>query len=131
MGWTVRSVPGTHGYDLLVNDETRVTLRVAFPSMRKHRVTAGGRTYLYRYRTWHFNFHQHGKLSSQYTDCFVCIAVNPRDPSSEDVFVIPWDEVSGKTFSLHCGRTAYSGHYAPFRSAWDLIGSRRALRRVA
>ena len=119
------------GYDLLVNGETRVTLRVAFPSMRRHRVTAGGRTYQYRYRTWHFNFHQHGKLSTQYTDYFVCIAVNPRDPSVEEVFVIPWDEVSGKTFSLHGGRGAYSGRYAAFRNRWDLIGSRRSMRRVA
>jgi len=131
MGLAVRSVPSTVGYDLLVNGDTRVTLRVAFPSMRRHRVTAGGRTYQYRYRTWHFNFHQHGKLSEQYTDYFVCIAVNPNRPSLDDVFVIPWDEVSGKTFSLHGGRGAYGGRYAAFRNRWELIGSRRTMRRVA
>ena len=131
MGLTVRSVPTAQGYDLLVNGDTRVTLRVAFPSMRRHRVTAGGRTYQYRYRTWHFNFHQHGKLSAKYTDFFVCIPVNPRDRSLEDVFIIPWDEVSGKTFSLHSGRGEYGGRYASFRNRWEPIGNRRTMRRVA
>ena len=135
MGLAVQVVPSTLGYDLLVNDEVRVTLRVAFPSLRRHRVTVSGRTYQYRYRTWHFNFHHHGKLHSRYTDVFVCIAVNPRQPAREDTFVIPWEQVTGKTFSLHGGRGRYAGRYAPFRNHWEVIANagRRAgtLRRVA
>ena len=129
-GLIVRSVPSTYGYDLLINEHTRVTLRVAFPSSRKHRVTVAGRTYHYRYRTWHFNFHHHGQLDERYTDYFVCIAVNPRQPSREETFVIPWEHVTGKTFSLHGGRGRYAGQYAAFRDRWNLInqGSRRTRR---
>lgn len=135
MGLTVRSAPTVSGYDLLVNDQVRVTLRVAFPSLRRHRVTVAGRTYHYRYRTWHFNFHHHGKMGPRYTDFFICLAVSPRRPSQEETFVIPWEQVTGKTFSLHGGRGRYSGRYAPFRDNWRLIASagKRAagLRRVA
>lgn len=135
MGLAVRSAPAGIGYDLLVNDELRVTLRVAFPSMRRHRVTVGGRNYQYRYRTWHFNFHQHGRLSQQYTDFFVCVAVDSRKAERPELFVIPWEKVTGKTFSLHGGRTEYSGRYAPHRDDWGKIATaaRRTtpLRRVA
>ena len=134
LGLNVQTVSSALGYDLLVNDEIRVTLRVAFPSMRRHRVTVSGKSYQYRYRTWHFNFHQHGRLGTRYTDFFVCIAVNPRQ-SGEDVFVIPWEQVTGKTFSLHGGRGPYSGRYAPRRHDWNAIASAakrtRVLRHVA
>jgi hypothetical protein len=135
MGLNVGTVSSALGYDLLVNEEVRVTLRVAFPSMRRHRVTVAGKSYQYRYRTWHFNFHQHGKLNERYTDFFVCIAVKPRQGGSEDVFVIPWDRVTGKTFSLHGGRGPYGGRYAPTRQGWDAIAAAarrtRPLRHVA
>src|SRR4051794_26629001 len=52
MGLNVRTMPSTSGYDLLLNDDVRVTLRVAFPGLRRHRVTVAGRSYQYRYRTW-------------------------------------------------------------------------------
>ena len=65
----------------------------------------------------------------------LCIAVNPRQPAREDTFVIPWEQVTGKTFSLHGGRGRYAGRYAPFRNHWEVIANagRRAgtLRRVA
>ena len=135
LGLNVQTASSSLGYDLLVNEEVRVTLRVAFPSMRRHRVTVAGKSYQYRYRTWHFNFHQHGKLDARYTDFFVCIAVNPRQPSTDDVFVIPWEQVTGKTFSLHGGRGPYGGRYATTRQAWDAIASAarrtRVLRHVA
>jgi hypothetical protein len=135
MGLAVRSVPSAAGYDLLVNDEVRVTLRVAFPSLRRHRVKVGGRMYQYRYRTWHFNFHHHGRLDERYTDFFVCMGLNPRQPSHQDVFVIPWEKVTGKTFSLHGGRERYAGRYASYRDNWQQLATAarrtRALARVA
>jgi len=133
LGATVRAASAAHSYDLVINGETRVTLRVAYPGLRRHRVTVGGRSYRYRYRTWHFNFHHHGRFSERYTDFFVCIAVNPK--GRDQVFVIPWEEVTGKTFSLHGGRGAYNGRYARFRDGWEQVleaaKRTRSLRRVA
>lgn len=135
MGLAVRNVTNTAGYDLLVNGEQRVTLRVAFPGLRRHRVTVGGRMYQYRYRTWHFNFHHHGKLGERYTDFFICLAVTPGQRGKADTFIIPWDKVSGKTFSLHGGRGLYGGRYAAYRDAWRLLSASAqragALRHVA
>lgn len=135
MGLAVRTVPSSTGYDLLLNDGQRVTLRVAFPGLRRHRVTVAGRTYQYRYRTWHFNFHHHGKLKERYTDFFICLGITPGQREKVDTFVIPWDKVTGKTFSLHGGRGAYGGRYASCRDAWHLLAvpSHRSghLRRVA
>jgi hypothetical protein len=132
MGLAVGSVSGAQGHDLVVNGQKRVTLRVAFPSMRRHRVAVAGRTYEYRYRTWHFNFHHHGRLKERYTDVFICVAVNPEQPARDEIFVIPWEAVTGKTFSLHGGRSRYAGRYAAFRNRWRLIGSAgRRLRNVA
>jgi len=121
MGLTVRTVPSTAPYDLLVNGEMRITLRVAFPGLRRHRVTVAGRTYQYRYRTWHFNFHHHGKLKERYTDFFICLGIRPGQRNKVDVFVIPFEKVTGKTFSLHGGRGPYDGRYAPYRDAWHLL----------
>ncbi|MGD9724758.1 MAG: hypothetical protein AB7U76_26275 [Pirellulales bacterium] len=134
MGLSVHPQPSASGYDMLVNGDTRVTLRVAFPGLRRHRVTVAGRRYQYRYRTWHFNFHHHGKLEERYTDFFVCLGVAPGTRGKPQTFIIPWEKVSGKTFSLHGGRGTYGGRYAPYREAWQLIADhaqKHSLRRVA
>lgn len=121
MGMSVRSVPISAGYDLLVNDSVRVALRVAFPRLRRHHVTVRQRRYTYRYRAWHFNFHHHGRFGRQYADVFVCLALEPRRPSREEVFVIPWKSLTGKTFSLHASRKRYAGRYAKFANRWSVI----------
>ena len=134
MGLTVRSVSTATPYDLVVNGDQRITLRVAFPGLRRHRVTVAGRTYQYRYRTWHFNFHHHGKLKERYTDFFICLGINPGQRGKVDTFVIPWEKVTGKTFSLHGGRGPYGGRYAAYRDAWHLLSAHpksSSLRRVA
>ena len=135
LGLSVQPVSPASGYDLLINGETRVTLRVAFPGLRRHRVTVGGRRYQYRYRTWHFNFHHHGRLKERYTDFFICLGVSPGERGKQELFVIPWESVTGKTFSLHGGKTPYKGRYAGCRDAWDQIVSaatgHHALRSVA
>ena len=134
MGLDVLEETGAGSFDLLVNNRTRVTLRVAYPGLRRHRVTVGGRSYRYRYETWHFNFHHHGRLDERYTDFFVCIAIDPKNAAKKQVFVIPWESVTGKTFSLHSGRGVYRGRYAPFLDAWEGIASEArasAMRRVA
>jgi hypothetical protein len=135
MGLKVSEPAGATSFDLLVNDHVRVTLRVAYPGLRRHRVTVGGRSYRYRYETWHFNFHHHGRLDERYTDFFVCIAKDDKKDGGDRVYVIPWSSVSGKTFSLHSGRSKYRGRYAPFRDAWDGIADAAnrcdGMRRVA
>ena len=120
-GFRVGLMPATDSYDLLVNDGVRVALRVAFPRSRNHHVTVRDRQYTYRYRSWHFNFHHHGKLGKRYADVVVCCAMEPRHASGEEVFVIPWEAVSGKTFSLHAGRRRYAGQYAPYMNRWQVI----------
>lgn len=123
LGLTVKPTSSASGYDLLINGTTRVTLRVAFPGMRRHRVTVAGRRYQYRYRTWHFNFHHHGRFDEQYTDFFVCFGEPAEGDKRPEIFVIPWEAVTGKTFSLHGGRRRYKGRYAPYRDAWPAIAS--------
>ena len=121
MGFRVRSESPAGGYDLLVNERLRVALRVAFPRMRRHHVTVRDRRYTYRYRSWHFNFHHHGKFGKRYADVFICLAMEPRHPSREEVFIIPRDAISGKTFSLHASRRHYAGQYAQYLNRWRLI----------
>jgi hypothetical protein len=135
-GFSVRSVPPANGYDLLVNERVRVALRVAFPRLRRHHVTVRDRRYTYRYRSWHFNFHHHGKFGKRYTDIFICLALEPKHPSREEVFIIPWEAVSGKTFSLHAARRRYAGQYAQYVNRWREVDSAVAdqhgkLRKVA
>lgn len=122
-GYSVATVSPTQGYDLLVNDRVRVALRVAFPRPRKHHVTVRGRHYTYRYRSWHFNFHHHGKFGKRYTDMFICLAMEPRNPSREEIFIIPWDAISGKTFSLHAAKKRYGGQYAQHLNRWSAIAT--------
>ncbi len=135
MGLAVQSTPSTTGYDLLVDGSTRVTLRVAFQGLRRHCVTTAGRRYEYQYPTWHFNFHHHGRMQERYTDYFICLGICPDGRGDPEVFVIPWEHLTGKTFSLHGGRTKYHGRYARFRDAWQQIRDNgrgdRPLRRVA
>jgi hypothetical protein len=119
LGLAVRSVNSSLGHDLLVDDHLRVSLRVAFPSIRHHRVRVGGREYRYRYPSWHFNFHHHGEMKDRYADFFVCVAVPPASASrAAEIFVIPWEGLRGKTFSLHAGRRRYAGQYARYRDGW-------------
>jgi hypothetical protein len=47
--------------------------------------------------------------------------MEPRHPSREEVFVIPWEAVSGKTFSLHASRRRYAGQYARYVNRWSVI----------
>ena len=82
MGFRVGVASPVTGYDLLVNGRARVALRVAFPRVRRHHVTVRNRRYTYRYRSWHFNFHHHGKLGKRYADAFICLAMEPRHPSA-------------------------------------------------
>ena len=134
-GFKVELMRATDSYDLLVNERVRVALRVAFPRIRNHHVTVRDRRYTYRYRSWHFNFHHHGKLEERYADVVVCLAMEPRQSSGEEVFVIPWEAVSGKTFSLHAGRRRYAGQYAKYVNGWQAItqasAETPALREVA
>jgi hypothetical protein len=132
MGLTVRTVNPNLGYDLLVEDHLRVSLRVAFPSKRRHCVTAAGRVYQYRYDSWHFNFHHHGEMRKRHTDFFLCIVVAAGRVARFEVYVIPWDGIRGKTFSLHAGRRAYAGQYARYREMWQPVcdAARRELPRL-
>jgi hypothetical protein len=120
MGLTVREVPRSDGYDLLVNGQTRVALRVAFPGRYAHAVTVSGKRYAYDYRSWSFNFHRHGRWDRKYCDVFVCIAKRRR--GADEIFVIPANAVSGPTFSLHgAGTKPYRGRYAPYRNRWAVF----------
>jgi hypothetical protein len=120
LGLTVREVPRSDGYDLLVNGQTRVALRVAFPGRYAHAVTVSGKRYAYDYRSWSFNFHRHGRWDRKYCDVFVCIAKRRR--GADEIFVIPASAVSGPTFSLHgAGTKPYRGRYAPYRNRWTVF----------
>jgi hypothetical protein len=120
MGLAVEDVPRTKGYDILVNGEIRVALRVAFPGRYAHTVTVGGKRYAYNYRSWSFNFHRHGHWDRKYCDVFICIA--KRRGGRDEVFVIPAAAVSGPTFSLHgAGTRPYRGRYAKYRDRWSVF----------
>ena len=120
MGFVVESMPRAEGYDLLVNGEFRVALRVAFPGRYAHTVTVGGKRYSYNYRSWSFNFHRHGRWDRAYCDVFVCIA--KRRGGADEIFVIPAGAVSGPTFSLHgAGIKPYRGRYACYRDRWSVL----------
>jgi len=117
---TVQDVPRTTGYDLLVNGEIRVALRVAFPGRYAHTVTVAGKRYAYNYRSWSFNFHRHGHWDRKYCDVFICIA--KRRSGGDEIFVIPASAVTGPTFSLHgAGNRPYRGRYAAYRNRWSIF----------
>lgn len=120
IGCHVQEVPRAKGYDFLVNGETRVALRVAFPGRYAHTVTVAGKRYAYDYRNWSFNFHRHGCWDRSYCDVFVCVA--KRRNHADETFVIPAHAISGPTFSLHgAGARPYRGRYAPYRDSWMLL----------
>lgn len=135
----VKAQPPGSGFDFLLNGNMRVALKVALPHRTTHRVVSRGRRYTYRYRTWHFNFHRHGRMDRRYADFILCVAHNSRRNKADDVFVIPWEAISGKTFALHDSRTKeYVGRYSCYRNTWSLIGESAnratapaALRKVA
>ena len=124
MGFFVEEAPRNGKFDLLINGELRVALRVAFPGRYAHTVTVNGRRYAYDYRSWNFNFHRHGRWEQKYCDIFVCIAKHRR--VADEVFVIPATAVSGPTFSLHGAGKAYRGRYAAYRNRWTMFSDLHA-----
>jgi hypothetical protein len=120
LGLSVQDVARGKGYDLLVNGDTRVALRVAYPGRYAHTVTVAGKRYVYNYRSWSFNFHRHGHWDRKYCDVFICIA--RRRGGIDETFVIPASAVTGPTFSLHgTGTRPYRGRYARYRDAWNVF----------
>lgn len=109
-------------FDLLVEGQIRLALRVAYPSASKRRVHVGGRHYSYVYLAWNFNFHHRGKVGDRYADFFACVPLNTEhDLDLSRVFIIPWAAISGKTFYLPDSRRPYAGKFAAFRNAWPLL----------
>lgn len=133
LGFEVEEVPRNGKFDLLVDGQLRVALRVAFPGRYAHTVTVNGRRYAYDYKSWNFNFHRHGRWERSYCDVFVCIAKQRR--AADEVFIIPASAVSGPTFSLHGAGKPYRGRYAAYRNRWSvfsaLIRARRGVPEVA
>lgn len=121
MGIEVHESPQAAPYDLLVNRETRVALRVAYPGRYVHRVKVAGKRYIYDYLSWNFNFHRHGKWEERYCDVFVCIAKQRR--SADEIFVIPAAAITGPTFSLHGAGKTYRGRYAKYRNRWSILSA--------
>lgn len=121
MGFDVQEVPRNGKYDLLVDGQIRVALRVAFPGRYAHTVTVNGRRYAYDYKSWNFNFHRHGRWDRRYCDIFVCIAKQRR--AEDEVFVIPASAVTGPTFSLHGAAKPYRGRYAACRNRWSTFST--------
>jgi hypothetical protein len=113
-------------YDFLVNGKLKIALRTAFPSSYKRRVQMRDRVYNYVYRAWNFNFHHRGKIDEPYCDFFVCVPLGNRRIDVSRAYVIPWSERTGKTFYLPDSARMYSGKYARFRDAWDLIAAAAA-----
>jgi hypothetical protein len=119
MGLHVREVARNGEYDLLVNGNQRVALRVAFPGRYAHTVKVNGKRYAYDYRSWNFNFHRHGQWERRYCDVFVCVAKKRR--AADEIFVIPAPAVTGPTFSLHGAGKPYCGRYAMYRNRWSVF----------
>lgn len=121
LGLNVTTTSPLLRYDFLVNGKLRIALRTAFPSSYKRRVRLRDRLYSYVYRAWNFNFHHRGKIDEQYCDFFVCVPLGDRRIELARAYVIPWHERTGKTFYLPDSQREYSGKYARFRDAWELI----------
>lgn len=111
------------GYDLLVNERARVSLRVAHPSYNRHPVVAGRNrvTYEYHYRMWIFNFHRHGARPPQFTDFFVCIPVTETLDLRDHPYIIPWDD-AGPTFAMYYNlatKKPYRGRHRDRQGNWE------------
>ena len=123
LGFVVEEVARNGKYDMLVNEQIRVALRVAFPGRYAHTVTVNGRRYAYDYKSWNFNFHRHGRWDEKYCDVFVCVAKNRR--ATDEIFVIPAPAVTGPTFSLHGAGKPYRGRYNMYRNRWSVFATRQ------
>jgi len=109
-------------YDFIVDGRFRLALRVAYPSSSSRRVQVGGRQYNYVYRAWNFNFHHRGQVGERYSDFFACIPLVPGQPLEvTEIFIIPWEAISGKTFYLPDSRRSYAGKFAAYRNAWGRL----------
>lgn len=105
------------GYDFLVDGTKRIRLRVSNPHERRHRVIVAGRSYAYTYRTWFFNFHQHGHLRPDACDAYFCLVLQATRKRREgDFFLIPTSAVTAKTFALHASKGVYQGRFACYRN---------------
>ena len=124
MGLFVEEAPRNGKFDLLINRELRLALRVAFPGRYAHTVKVNGRRYAYDYRSWNFNFHRHGRWERKYCDVFVCVAKHRR--TADETFIIPASAITGPTFSLHGAGKAYRGRYAAYRNRWSIFATLHA-----
>ena len=119
-GLNVQAQPCRSLFDLLVNGVIRVAIKGAERSKpRPQTVNIGGKTYHYLYRMWHFNFHRHGRLV-RYADFVCCVALGTKPTT---IYVIPWEEIRGKTFGFHQPKRkrSYNGHYAPYLDGWQAV----------
>ncbi|GIW41556.1 MAG: hypothetical protein KatS3mg076_2133 [Candidatus Binatia bacterium] len=122
LGLTVKEASPMQRYDFTVQGRVRLALRVAFPSSSRRRVRVKRRLYQYVYRAWNFNFHHRGVVGAQYCDFFLCVPLGTgKPPSMEDVYVIPWSAITGKTFYLPEARRPYRGRFARYRNGWQQI----------
>ncbi len=127
MGLHVEVMKPHDRFDVLINGTLRVAIRVALPSVHPVRVQVGKRQYQYQYRSWLFNFHHHARID-RYADFLICLPVDgDRGLDPSDVYVIPWEVRSGKTFSLHEARRPYRGRYTRYRGAWEQLRGGRGM----
>lgn len=117
-GLKVEVVNPRTGYDILVEGQIRIGVRVSFANSVNHVVTVNGKKYHYRYTNCGFNFHRHGKIVDT-CDFFVCLAVFGKKLHA--CLVIPRTQIIGPTLSLHFGAKPYQGHYAQFADKWEQI----------
>jgi len=124
LGHRVEPAPAQTRHDFLVDGRIRVALRVAYPSASRRRVRVGERHYRYVYKAWNFNFHHRGEVGERYSDLFICVPLLPdQGVDLAQVFIIPWEAISGKTFYLPDSRRRYGGKFAVYRNAWHILRS--------
>jgi hypothetical protein len=114
----------------MVERALRVACRYAMPTSDRQQIYTkrNGEVSTYSYKRWTFNFHRHGRIVERYCDFFVCFLVGPEaasgGSSEVNVFVIPWDAITGLTFcsSVREGSArGYRGKYSIYKDAWHLI----------
>jgi hypothetical protein len=124
LGLPVEEAGASERFDFLVGGRIRVAVRVAFPSSSRRKVKLARRSYSYVYRAWNFNFHHRGVIRERYTDFFVCVPLGTgKAMSLDDVFVLPWEALTGKTFYLPESRREYRGKFKVYRGAWSQIAA--------